>query len=57
MPKTNNRVMFTRRLPAELIVRLEKLVGKLSPQIRDTTHALEIAIEDFIKKNTPSNHD
>lgn len=44
------RKPFTRRLPVDLVDEFLKLVPKLSPDIRNATHALEVALREFIKK-------
>ena len=54
MKETQKRQTFSFRLPVELVERLEKVIERSKGGLRNRTHALEIAIEDFIRKNSPT---
>jgi len=50
MQERENRVPFNRRLPAGMIKRLEDMIPFLRPEIQNVTHAVEIALEEFMEK-------
>ena len=54
MKPTTKRQVFSFRLPVELVERLEKVIKDSKGGLRNRTHAVEMAIEDFIRKNSPN---
>lgn len=50
MPKPDERIIISIRLPRSLVERADERVKKLSPSVRDRTQLIEIALSDFLSK-------
>jgi len=51
MPKSDNRIMLSVRLPRSLVERVDKLVKDQYPKLQDRTHAIEVALSNLLKSS------
>jgi metal-responsive CopG/Arc/MetJ family transcriptional regulator len=49
MPKNDERIMISIRLPRSVIERIDKLVKEQTPALKDRTQVIEVALSNFIK--------